>query len=168
MYKKLLVLITICAGLGFRSASAQSDPRGIETHGRDARPEVVSRAKELIGQNDFSGIEALMTQLEAHYQGQHGLAFYRDLTGILEVVQPSNKPRIRDYPTLWLQSKILWKIFLTPYSRVEDAQAVQNMRSVFGFAVIAPWENFERDKDQFVAMRDDSVSIISWIDQLRR
>ncbi|WP_131989508.1 hypothetical protein [Chthoniobacter flavus] len=142
-----VLLFSVCV------ARAEIDPDGA-----DAPPEIVARAKQLVEQKDYLAVEAMIAEVDAQNGKDHGRAYFRALLGIRSaVVGWPRYPAKPDYSRIWLANKILWKVYLTPYSRIEDAALVQEMKNLLGgFNAPPPLGDF--DRDQFVALRNDGIA----------
>jgi hypothetical protein len=153
------LLVFVCA----LPARAEIDPNG-----EGAPWEIVERARQLVAQRDYTGVEAMIAQIDTQYRDNHGEDYFRALMGIWRSVgRWKPYPAEPDYQRIWLSHKVHWKLLLTPYSRIEDALTVQTMRDgIAGFGAPSPWGNF--DRDQYVALRNDAFAmLISYRDSLR-
>lgn len=133
----------------------------IDPNGQDAPPQIVAQAKQRAAQKDYAGLEAMVAEIDAQYQGNRGSDYFRCLIGIHSVLVQAQDSIQPDYGRLWLKQKLLWKIFLTPYSKNADAAEIQSARDMLSMLVVpVPIFTFDRDRDQFVALRSDAVHLL--------
>jgi hypothetical protein len=115
---------------------------------------------------DYDGLQRLIEDVEARHSTNHDEDYYRSLLGIRKALVEGTNPLDSshfDYPRLWLERKVFWKILMTPYSRIEDADQVQPMRDalmISAFSAPIPVLAFRRDQDQFVALRNDCANLL--------
>jgi hypothetical protein len=143
---------------------------GINLNGRESPPELVAKAKELVTRKDYAGIDAMLAQLDTQYGNNYTLDYFRSLIGIWSAFTHIDLyPKI-DYACILAHQRLVRKILLTPYSRVEDAVSIQDTRNHIANLLGSPFPfgNLEQDRDKFVALRNDEITMLeAYADSLR-
>jgi hypothetical protein len=163
--KHTIALLGVLAGLQF----AVPVHGEIDFIGRDAPPELVARAKVLIEKNDYQGVDALVAEIDAKYGSDHNEEYFRCLNGVMATLGDFQYVDSPEWPRIWAERKMRWKILLTPYSRIEEAWGIQKMKDLASRIISPPpFRNYEHGRNQFVALRNDAVALmLAYGDSLR-